>query len=174
MAKALSTSMANKGSKKVNKRIFNLNRESILKYITNNPGCTQSHIINNEGISEGTVRYHIKKLEADGNIILKRMGKSVRFFTSSHAISDKEKLIASYVSNKTDRNLLYTLLKRRSATNQELSTEFQMKKSSTYRYLKKYIENHIVEFKIEGRYKKYYLESEYETLLKKYVDKSVV
>ncbi len=89
-------------------------------------------------------------------------------------MNDKEKLIVSYINNKTDRNLLYALLKQRGATNWELSTEFQMKKSSTYRYLKKYVENCIVEFRIEGRHKRYYLNQEYETLLIEYMDKSVV
>lgn len=126
------------------------------------------HILKNENISEGTARYHIKKLEAEGKVILKRMGKFVRLFVSSHAIGQKEKLIASYISNEMDRKLLYALLKGRGVTNQELSKKFHMKKSSTYRYLKKYVENHIIEFKIECRNKKYYLDQETENILMKY------
>jgi hypothetical protein len=48
-----------------------------------------------------------------------------------------------------------------------------MKKSSTYRYLKKYLENHIIEFRIEGRNKKFYLNQEIENILTKYISNSV-
>ncbi len=54
----------------------NRNKEAIVEYVTNNPGCTLSHIIRNEGISEGTARYHVYRLEEEGKIILRKMGRT--------------------------------------------------------------------------------------------------
>jgi len=102
------------------------------------------------------------------------MGSSIRFFSRSHSTSDNEKQVASYVSNETDRNLLSAIIGRDGVTNSELSREFNNEKSSTYRYLKKYMESNIVKCRVEGRCKRYYVNRDYETILKGYMDKSVV
>jgi predicted transcriptional regulator len=149
----------------LSKQHHNRNKEAIVEYVTNNPGCILSHIIRNESISEGTARYHVKRLEAEGKIILRRMGKYVRIFNASHATNDTEKLIFSFINNETDKKLLFAILEGRGPTNKALSESFHMSKSSTYKYLKKYLNNRLVEFKLDGRHKKYFLRPEIKDIL---------
>ena len=73
----------------------NRNRQSIYNYVANNPGCTQAEISVRQNMREGTVKYHLLMLEAEGRIIRKRMGKFTRLFRNS-GTSDLEKKVASH------------------------------------------------------------------------------
>lgn len=154
--------------RKAKESLPNKNRESIINYITKNPGCIISHIVNKEKISRGTARYHLIKLRSEGKIILKRMGKALRIFISSRALSDKEKTVAVYTSNEKDRTILYTILECEGSTNQYLSDKLHMSKSDMHKYLKKYEGSGMVQFKLEDRNKKYFFDIEAKDILAKY------
>lgn len=156
------------GLRKAKESLANKNRVSIMDFIAKNPGCVISHIIKKENIPKGTARYHLKKLRSEGKIILKRMGKALRIFISSRALSDKEKTVAAYASNEKDRTILYTILECEGSTNQYLSDKLHMSKSAMHKYLKKYEGSGIVKFKFEGRNKKYFLDIEAKDILAKY------
>ncbi len=156
--------------RKVKKSFTSRNKDSIADYIANNPGCITPQIIKDKNISKGTVRYHLKKLKAEGKIILKKVGKFVRLFVSSSGICDKEKLVASYTSNDKDRLFLSTIFNSAGMTNKELSWKFNMNRSTTYWYLKKFIDANIVELRQEGRLKKYYICPDVRHIMVKYVN----
>lgn len=157
---------------KIKGSLTNENRKSITSYIMKNPGCIMSHIIHKERISKGTVRYHISKLKSEGKIVLKRIGKSLRIFISSQALSEKEKTVAAYTCYEKERKILYTILEHEGSTNQYISNKLHMSKSVMHKYLNKYTKCGIINFKLEGRNKKYFLDIEVKNILAKYKNSS--
>ncbi len=138
----------------------NRNRLNIFNYVQLNPGCTQSEISNKQNMKNGTVKYHVQMLEAEGKVILKRMGKYTRIFNSSKANSELEKVVLSYSKNDTSKNLLQAILEEPGVTNQRLSEKFQLDKSSIHWHMERFINDNLVRFEQDGRYKKYFLEQD--------------
>jgi predicted transcriptional regulator len=88
----------------------NRNRFRIFSYVQDNPGCTPAEITTQQNMKNGTVKYHVQMLEAEGMIVLKRMGKFSRLFRSPSSGSDLERVAATYVRNETSRGLLQAIL----------------------------------------------------------------
>ena len=136
----------------------NRNRLNIFNYVLSNPGCTQSEISSKQNMKNGTVKYHVQMLEAEGKVILKRMGKYTRIFNSSRANSELEKVVLSYSKNDTSKNLLYAIMDEPGVTNQKLSERFRLDKSSIHWHMERFLNDNLVRFEQDGRYKKYFLE----------------
>jgi predicted transcriptional regulator len=101
---------------------------------------------------------------------VKQIGKFSRLFVSSHTIDDKEKLVASYTSNETDKKLLSTIFNGNGVTNNELSNKLNMNKSLISWHLKKLLDASIIEFRQDGRYKTYHICSNARDIVVKYVN----
>ncbi|MDI6898023.1 winged helix-turn-helix transcriptional regulator [Methanocella conradii] len=119
--------------------LTNETRESIIDFISKNPGCRLSHIIKKENLPRSTVRYHVAKLKSEGKVIFKSVGKSLRVFISSRPLSDKEKTVAAYAHNETDRTILYLMFESEGLTSQYISGKLNISKSAVYKHLKKYL-----------------------------------
>jgi len=140
---------------------------SIFNYILYHPGCTPSEISQMKHMKNGTVKYHLQILEGEGKIILSKMGKYTRLFNRSHAYSDMAKTVLSHTRNETSNGILCAILAKPGVTNQELSEKFSLDKSSIHWHIERFIGDHIVGVKRDGRYKKYFLESGVTYLLNK-------
>jgi predicted transcriptional regulator len=138
----------------------NRNRLSIFNYVMSNPGCTQSEISSKQNMKNGTVKYHVQMLEAEGKVILKRMGKYTRIFNSSKANSELEKVVLSYSKNDTSKGLLQAIMEEPGVTNQKLSEKFRLDKSSIHWHMERFLNDNLVRFEQDGRYKKYFLEAD--------------
>ncbi len=144
----------------------NRNRLNIFNYVLRNPGCTQSEISSAHNMKSGTVKYHVQMLESEGKITLRRMEKFTRLFTSSRANSELEKVVLSYMKNETSKNLLCAILEEPGVTNSRLSERFRLDKSSVHWHLERFLNDSLVRFEQDGRYKKYFLEPGVEKLLR--------
>ncbi len=143
---------------KIQNVLENRNRLSIFNYVLSNPGCTQSEISARQNMKNGTVKYHVQMLEAGGKVILKRMGKFTRIFNSSRANSEMEKRVLSYSKNDTSKGLLCAIMEEPGVTNQRLSEKFRLDKSSVHWHMERFLNDNLVRFEQDGRYKKYFLE----------------
>jgi predicted transcriptional regulator len=143
---------------KVQNILDNRNRLNIFNYVQSNPGCTPSEISNRQNMKNGTVKYHVQMLEAQGKVILKRMGKYTRIFNSSRANSEVEKVVISHIKNETSKNLLHAIMDDPGVTNQKLSERFSLDKSSVHWHMERFLNDNLVTFEQDGRYKKYFLE----------------
>jgi predicted transcriptional regulator len=150
---------------KIQNVLDNRNRLNIFNYVISNPGCTQSEISSRQNMKNGTVKYHVQMLEAQGKIILKRMGKYTRLFNTSRANSELEKMVLSYVKNETSKNLLYSILEEPGVTNQRLSERFCLDKSSVHWHMERFLNDNLIRFEQDGRYKKYFVEPDVSKLL---------
>lgn len=138
----------------------NRTRLDIFNYVIGNPGCTPSEISSRQKMNNGTVKYHVRMLEAQGMIIFRRMGKYVRLFNSPKANSELEKTVMVYTKNETSRNILCAILDEPGVTNRKLSDMFSLDKSSIHWHLERFINARLVKFEQDGRNKKYFLEPE--------------
>jgi predicted transcriptional regulator len=143
---------------KVQNLLANRNRLDIFNYVLSNPGCTQSEISERYNMNNGTVKYHVLMLEAQGKINLKKMGKYIRLYNSARANSDMEKAVLAHVKNETSKNLLCAIMEEPGVTNHGLSEKFSIDKSSVHWHIERFINDKLIRFDQEGRSKKYYLE----------------
>lgn len=143
---------------KIQNVLENRNRLSIFNYVQSNPGCTPSEISTRQNMKNGTVKYHLQMLESEGKIILRRMGKFTRLFNTSRTNSEQEKTVLSYIKNETSKNLLQAIMEEPGVTNQKLSERFRLDKSSIHWHMERFLNDNLVRFEQDGRYKKYFLE----------------
>jgi len=145
---------------RIKKFVENQNKQSIFKYILDNPGTTKAEISRNLGINRGTVKYHVRKLESDNNIASMKAGKFTRLFQNSSALKNDDKIIASHIRGETSRILLWTILESPGITNQELVEAFRLDKSTVHWHTHKFLADDIIRFEKEGRYLKYYVKDD--------------
>ncbi len=145
----------------------NDNKQAVLTYISGNPGCTAPELSRERDMNIGTVRYHIKKLEDEGRIVLAKIGKFSRLFVNRSTYDDREKLVASHLRNDTSKAIIQAIMESPGINNQKLSEKLGMEKSLVYRYVQKLLDDHILDFEWEGKSKQYYINTgSKETLIK--------
>ena len=135
----------------------NDNKQAILTYISGNPGCTAPELSRDRGMNIGTARYHIKKLEDEGRIVLARIGKFSRLFVNRSTYDEREKLIAAHLRNDASKAIIQAIMDTPGINNQKLSEKLDMEKSLVYRYVQKLLDDGILNFEWEGKNKQYYV-----------------
>jgi len=147
----------------------NQNRQGILKYILNNPGCTIAEISDQQGINRGSVKYHIYTIEYEGKIILTKIGKFIRLFQKSGAFKDNEQKMAAHIKSETSRLILRTIFENPGITNQELTDKFHLDKSTIHWHIQRFRNDNIVVFKQEGKYKRYFINTDAKMILLRFI-----
>lgn len=147
----------------------NHSRQGIFKYILNNPGCTIAEISDQQEINRGSIKYHIYILKSEGKITLTKMGKFLRLFQNSGALKDNEQVVAAHVKNETSRLLLWAILENPGVTNQELVEKFNLAKSTIHWHTKQFLNDNIVVFEPEGKYKRYFINTDVEMILLRFM-----
>lgn len=147
----------------------NQNRQSIFKYVLNNPGCNIEEISDQQKINRGSVKYHIYRLKSEGKIFLTKMGKFTRLFQNSGAFKGEEQVIASHLKNETSRLLLGAVLENPGITNQELAEKFNLAKSTVHWHIQQFCKGNIIIFKQEGKYRRYFVNADAEMALLRFM-----
>ena len=158
--------------RKIRGPLNNQNRSDILSYILGNPGCTAPEVSREKYINMGTVRYHIQRLESEGKIVLKKIGKFTRLYRNSSTYNEREMVIASHIRNATSRQLLQAILECPGMTNQRLSEQFNLDKSTVYVHIQKLINDEIVVSRIDGKQKRYFISESARPSLEKFMQQN--
>lgn len=145
---------------KIQNVLDNRNRLNIFNYVLSNPGCTQAEITEKQNMKNGTVKYHVQMLESEGKIILKRMGKFTRIFKNSASHNGVEATVLAYMKNDTSKHLLQAIMEDPGVTNQKLSEKFMLDKSSVHWHMERFLNDRLVRFEQDGKYKRYFLDSD--------------
>ncbi|HMK46547.1 MAG TPA: winged helix-turn-helix transcriptional regulator [Methanocella sp.] len=138
----------------------NSNRLAIFNYIVSNPGCTLAEITARQNIKSGTAKYHILMLEVEGKISRRRMGKFTRLYRNTMSTTNLEKVVASYLRNETSKALLQAIADRPGTTNRELSDRFGLDKSSIHWHTVRLLNDRVISFSQDGKYKHYFISEE--------------
>lgn len=147
----------------------NQSRQSIFKYILNNPGCTIAEISEQQKINRGSVKYHIYRLKSKGKILITKRGKFSRLFQNSGAFKGNEQVIAVHIKNETSRMLLWAILENPGITNQELADKFHLAKSTIHWYIQQFRNDNIIVFEQEDKYKRYFVNADVEMTLLRFM-----
>lgn len=120
-------------------------RNSILRFIDNNPGSTVFEISRGTGVNVGTVRYHVFILGINHRIVpYAADDKHVRYFTNSGAYSKDEKLVISLMRREGVGKILTFLMEKPGQTNIEISSALGIHESAVSRYMKELSEKGVV------------------------------
>jgi predicted transcriptional regulator len=155
---------------KIDDLLKNENRHNILNYIHVNPGTTIARISEVQQIDRGTVKYHLYKLESEGKIIFRRMGKFSRLFRNSGTFGDDEQKIIAHLQNRNSRAILLLVLTQPGITNQEMTERLGIEKSAVHWHLEKFIGDGLVQFSYEGKYKRFFIHDTVIGTLEKYAE----
>ena len=142
--------------------------KDIFYFIQRNPGVTIAEISEEQQINRGTLKYHLSQLLANNKIIFIRKGKFSRIFYNTSSTQDKETTITRYLKNEKNKEILFAIMDTPGITNQEISTRFDLAKSSTSDYLKNLFDDNILEFHQDGKFKRYYLKQDARLILLRY------
>jgi len=105
--------------------LFNATRVEIYDFIKANPGVQFRGICNQLGLSIGLAQFHLGVLKKAGLISFFRDGRYKRFFQSNR-FSNKEMKILSLLRHDTAKNILTTVLGRKSISHSELAHELSV------------------------------------------------
>ena len=142
--------------------------KEIFYFIQRNPGVTIAEISDEQKINRGTLKYHLSQLVANNKIIFVRKGKFSRIFFNTSSTQDKETLISRYLKNDKSKDILFAIMDTPGITNQELSSKFDLAKSSIHDYLKNLSDDNIVEFHQDGKFKRCYIQQDARMILLRY------
>lgn len=147
----------------------NEKRQAILSYITDNPGCTIADISDTQKINRGTVKYHIFQLELNGKVFTKHEDKFARLFRKTIEPRDMERVVAPYLRNETSKAILRVIMESPGITNQDLSSKFNLDKSTIHWYLQKFNSDGIINIVPEGKYRKCFMNTDAKLVLLRFM-----
>ena len=93
-------------------------KETVLEIVQNNPGIRFNEIMRISNIRNGTLSHYVKKLEDEKNIQLERTPRVTRLYPKG--ISKKEATICKYLTMSSHKKMILFLMKKKSATSQEI------------------------------------------------------
>lgn len=146
--------------------------ESIKKYISDNPNCSIAEVVGDHQLSRGKVRYYLNNLLSQSKIAFYRIGKFTRLsINKSSSVgsvdmdNDKTYVLTLNLRNEKKKQFLYAILDKPGITNQDLSSWFNMDKSTIHDYLNELYREGLIEFIRDGKFKRCYVNPEIKALL---------
>jgi predicted transcriptional regulator len=120
----------------------NANFQKILTVISNNPGLCYTEVKHRTGLHNGTLSHHLKNLEEQSRILVKRSRKQAWFFHSDV----KDELITPiiHLRKETSRCIILYLLENESADFKTLCIHTKRSPSTTSRTLTILAEHEII------------------------------
>ena len=132
-------------------------REVVLEIIEKNPGIRFNEIMRISNIRNGTLSHYVKKLEEENSIELERTPRVTRLYPAG--IPEKEAKICKYLTMDSQKKIILFLLKKKTATSQEIREYIEKSPSVVSVNLNELFREKIVEKKYDIPSKKYSLKN---------------
>ena len=129
----------------------------LIKLIEKNPTIKYNEIMRETGLKNGTLSYHLKKLEENGNVKVKRNLGETRFYPLY--MTEDEYIIIKSLRQETPRRILLALLCDEKLSFAEIVKRANKSQSTISIYLSKLIENKIVEANLVDLKKMYHIKN---------------
>ena len=155
---------------KIDDILKNQNRNNILNFIYANPGTTIARVTESQQLERATVRYHLYKLESEGKIVFRKMGKFSRLFRNSRTYSDEEQKVIAHLQNQRSRSILLLVLDEPGITNQELTERLGIEKSAIHWHMEKFIGDGLISYIPDGKFKRYFIMGNAVIMLQKHTE----
>jgi predicted transcriptional regulator len=137
-------------------KLPNRNKERILSFIQDNPGCYLRQIRNELSISMGSVQYHSHQLQKTGKITSTREGLYKLHFQSG-VFKDDEKKMLQVLNQETPREIIMLIIEQRNPTQTDIVNRLRISAPSVHWHVRRLIASNMIEEVKEGKYKKYML-----------------
>ncbi len=140
-------------------------RETVLEIIEKNPGIRFNEIMRISNIRNGTLSHYVKKLEEEESIELERTPRVTRLYPAgipekeATGIPEKEAKICKYLTMDSQKKMILFLLKKKTATSQEIREFIQKSPSVVSVNLNELFREKIVEKKYDIPSNKYSLKN---------------
>ena len=123
----------------------NDNRNTILDFISGNPGSTLYDISKHLSMNLGTVRYHLMILDINHLVATYHDGaRRIRYFTNNHSYSEDQMKIISLLKREPTSKLLGALAGKTGISNANITVMTGLSYSDVNRYLKELVSRGIV------------------------------
>ena len=132
-------------------------REVVLEIIEKNPGIRFNEIMRISNIRNGTLSHYVKKLEEEKSIELERTPRVTRLYPAG--IREKEAKICKYLTMDSQKKIILFLLKKKTATSQEIREYIEKSPSVVSVNLNELFREKIVEKKYDIPSNKYSLKN---------------
>ena len=130
-------------------------RLTVLEIIEKNPGIRFNEIMRLSNIRNGTLSHYVKKLEEENIIELERTPRVTRLYPAG--ISGKVAKICKYLTMDSQKKMILFLLKKKTATSQEIRENIEKSPSVVSVNLNELFREKIIEKKYDIPSNKYSL-----------------
>jgi len=132
-------------------------KEVVLEIIEKNPGIRFNEIMRISNIRNGTLSHYVKKLEEERSIELERTPRVTRLYPVG--IPEKEAKICKYLTMDSQKKIILFLLKKKTATSQEIREFIEKSPSVVSVNLNELFREKIIEKKYDIPSNKYSLKN---------------
>jgi DNA-binding transcriptional ArsR family regulator len=123
----------------------NENRNTILNFISGNPGSTSYDISKGLSMNLGTVRYHLMILDINHLVATYHDGaRRIRYFTNNNSYSEDQMKIISLLKREPTSKLLGALSGNTAMSNANITVKSGLSYSNVNRYLKELVSGDVV------------------------------
>jgi len=131
--------------------------QDINSYIAKNPGCIESEIYKNLGITRGTLRHYLRRMKSEQLIFTLPKGRIKGIFQFDFLKSNGEGTFYLHLKNDTRKTILHLIEENPGITGKELTAKLRLDKSTIHWHLKDLSTGNVVYSQRDGRFKRYYL-----------------
>ena len=135
---------------------LNSNKERILRFIQNNPGCYLRQIRNELDLSMGSVQYHSYQLQKVGKITSTRQGLYKLHFQSG-TFQDHDKTLLQVLNQETPREIILLIIEQGNPTQTDVVKRLGISAPSINWHVRRLIDLNLIDEVREGKYKRYKL-----------------
>ena len=150
---------------RIKRFIENQNRQSIFKYISDNPCTTTTEISRNLGINRGTLRYHLAMLKMRNVIVPYKTRGRIHYFLNESTYGEKEKVALAALKNEKHRRIISEILNCGQITHETLAGRIGVSAPTINWHIRRLKEEGIIRADTNGRHTEYSVDREYGELL---------
>jgi predicted transcriptional regulator len=136
---------------------YNEKRQKIYDFIVAHPGLNLNELERVTGVAEGTLKYHMLKLEAKKKISSFGTGRFTGYFENNGRYDEFEKKIFMYLQNPTTRRILGILATTPNVSRKDLAEKVGIAGPSVSWHTKKLSGDGIISIKRKGKLVRYTL-----------------
>ncbi len=137
---------------RIKRFVENQNRQSIFKYISDNPCTTTAEISRNLGINRGTLQYHLMMLNRQNRVIPYKTCGKIYYFLNERTYGEKEKAVLTSLKNEKHRRIISEILDCDRITHKTIAKRIGVSAPTINWHIRHLKEQGIVRADTNGRY----------------------
>jgi predicted transcriptional regulator len=135
-------------------------RNTMYTCVRENPGIHMRSLSRMLGMNIGTARYHMGMLCRTGKVTSGQNCRGMSYYVSAGTYPDLQKKIAGFLDERPKSRIINLVLQHPGSTRKDLASRLVMSGPSITWHMKPLIREGVVRSKKNGRYTRYYLNSD--------------